>query len=91
MSFAAAVAVGYTVGNPVQTIIWRATCVMLVCWFVGWALGSLLQHVVCDTVEQYKQAHPIPPLDLEAFQQHSGNGSTQDGGLQDVPNPSRPG
>jgi hypothetical protein len=60
VSFAAAILVGLHVGNSAPTIIFRATCVLLACWFVGYAVGSFAQWAVLDHVNRYKQEHPIP-------------------------------
>jgi len=67
VSFAAAIAVGVAVSNPTSTIIWRATLVMIACWLVGGWFGGLLERIVREQVEQYKQSHPIPPLDISVL------------------------
>jgi hypothetical protein len=67
VSFAAAVAVGMAVDNPISTIIWRATLIMLACWLVGRLFGGLLERVVREHVDEYKRANPIPPLDLSVL------------------------
>ncbi len=60
VAFAAALFVGLQVGNPVTTVIYRATLVMLMCWPVGYAIGRIGQRVVDHNIETYKAQHPIP-------------------------------
>ncbi len=76
VAFAAALLVGLRVGNPVTTVIYRATLVMLLCWPVGFAIGRIGQHVVDRNIETYKNEHPIP-ADVEPNQ-------TQDQATQDA-------
>ena len=52
--------VGLHVGNSTSTVIFRASCVMLVCWVVGYMVGSLAQWAVLEHVKKYKQENPIP-------------------------------
>ena len=61
-SFAAASIVGMVVGNSVTTILWRATLVMVICWFVGRIAGAIAQRTVDDHIAQYKQRKPIPEV-----------------------------
>lgn len=60
VSFAAAIVVGVGAGNTAQTIILRATCVLLVCWPIGFAVGSVAQWAIMDHIGRYKREHPIP-------------------------------
>ena len=60
ISFTAAIVVGMRVGNSTTTIIFRASCVMLVCWFIGYLVGSVAQWAVLDHVKKYKESNPIP-------------------------------
>lgn len=48
------------VGNSIVTILWRATIIMFICWWIGRALGAVAQTTVEDHITQYKQRHPIP-------------------------------
>jgi len=52
-----------TVGNPAHTIIWRATLIMLACWFVGYGIGTIALRAVNRRLEEYKQAHPLPTVE----------------------------
>ncbi len=60
VSFAAAIVVGVSAGNSTLTILFRATGVMIVCWFIGLAVGSVAQWAILDHIHRYKQQHPIP-------------------------------
>jgi NO-binding membrane sensor protein with MHYT domain len=82
VSFAAAVVVGMAAGNPAHTIIWRATLIMLACWFVGYGIGTIALHAVNRRLEAYKQAHPLPTIEsldqsdeVESQQQDGGDPS----------------
>ena len=61
--FAAALVLGLAAGNAADTIIWRATAIMLISWPVGYCVGAVAQHAVNRNIEAYKAAHPLP-LDL---------------------------
>lgn len=60
MSFAAALVVGFAVGNTTTTILWRAIGIMVLGWLVGLAIGAIAQRTVDDHVRTYKEQHPIP-------------------------------
>jgi uncharacterized membrane protein YidH (DUF202 family) len=60
ISFAAAIVVGVGAGNSAMTILFRATCVLIVCWFIGLAVGAVAQWAILDHIKRYKQDHPIP-------------------------------
>jgi hypothetical protein len=60
VSFAAAIVVGMHAGNSTPTILFRASCALLVCWFIGYAVGTVAQWAILDHVARYKQQHPIP-------------------------------
>lgn len=60
VSFTAAIVVGVGAGNSTQTILLRATLVMLVCWVIGRAVGAVAQWAIFDHIKRYKQQHPIP-------------------------------
>ncbi len=47
-------------GNSAPTIIFRAICVMVLCWCIGYVVGIVAQWAVLDHIHQYKQQHPIP-------------------------------
>ena len=59
VAFAAAVALGYSVGNPTATIILYALLAMLICWPIGLAVGSVLQRVNERAIQEYKQRNPM--------------------------------
>ena len=59
VAFAAAVALGYSVGNPTATIILYAMLAMAICWPVGLVVGSVLQHVNERGIQEYKQRNPM--------------------------------
>jgi hypothetical protein len=59
IAFAAALTVGLAVGNAAATCLMRALVTMLVCWPVGFAVGSVAQHVNERTIEEYKKKNPI--------------------------------
>lgn len=65
VSFAAASVVGFIAGNETTTIIWRSTIVMIICWFIGRAIGYVAQQTVDDHISKYKNAHPIPSDDID--------------------------
>lgn len=52
--------VGIAAGNSSQTVILRATLIMIVCWFIGRAVGAVAQWAITDHVNSYKRRHPIP-------------------------------
>jgi len=60
MSFTAAIVVGLGAGNSASTILLRAMVILIACWFVGLAVGTVAQWVVLDHIKRYKQQHPIP-------------------------------
>jgi predicted lysophospholipase L1 biosynthesis ABC-type transport system permease subunit len=60
LSFAAAIVVGIRAGNTTQTILVRATAIMLVCWVIGLAVGAVAQWAIMEHVGRYKRNHPIP-------------------------------
>jgi hypothetical protein len=60
VSFAAAIAVGIHAGNSTQTVLTRAILVLIVCWFIGRAVGAVAQWAILEHVNRYKQQHPIP-------------------------------
>ncbi len=52
--------VGIAAGNSSQTVILRATLIMIVCWVIGRSVGAIAQWAILDHVNRYKQQHPIP-------------------------------
>ena len=52
---------GIFAGNAADTIIWRATLVMIACWPAGYGVGVVAQRAVNRNIEAYKAAHPLPP------------------------------
>ena len=60
LSFAAAIVVGIGAGNSTSTILFRSIFVMIVCWFIGRAVGAVAQWAIMDHINRYKQQHPIP-------------------------------
>ena len=60
VSFAAALVLGLAAGNATDTIIWRATVIMVISWPVGYCVGSVAQHAVNRNIEAYKNARPLP-------------------------------
>ena len=64
-SFAAASLAGIYVGNAASTILWRATLVMIVAWFIGLVIGSIAQRAVALHVERHKNENPIPEPEPE--------------------------
>jgi hypothetical protein len=59
VAFAAALVVGFVVGNPTTTILLRALLTMLLCWPVGYAVGSVAQRVNEAAIDEYKRKHPL--------------------------------
>lgn len=59
VAFVAAVAIGAAAGNAVETVLYRAMIVLLVCWPIGWAVGMLAQKVNELSIQAYKQKNPI--------------------------------
>ena len=60
VSFAAAIVVGMHAGNSTPTILFRASCTLIVCWFIGYVVGSVAQWAILDHLSRYKQQNPIP-------------------------------
>lgn len=60
MAFASAMVVGAVVGNPAETILWRAIIALTACWIVGYFVGHVLQRTAEDYVQRYREANPIP-------------------------------
>ena len=52
---------GIFAGNATETVIWRATVVMVACWPIGYCVGIVAQRAVNSNIEAYKAAHPMPP------------------------------
>lgn len=52
--------VGVGAGNSATTIVWRATFVMVLAWFVGWVVGAIAQKTIEDHLQSYRLKHPIP-------------------------------
>ncbi len=81
ISFAAAVVVGMIVRNDAFTIIWRATLIMIACWFVGRIIGGVVMRSINENLDAYRQAHPLPSdeddhvSDVDADVQDSGDGA----------------
>lgn len=46
--------------NPAATVMWRALLVMVVCWPIGYAVGTIAQHAVQVHLGQHQKEHPIP-------------------------------
>ena len=59
VAFAAALTLGWSVGNPTATIILYALAAMVLCWPIGLAVGTVLQHVNERSIAQYKQRNPM--------------------------------
>jgi F0F1-type ATP synthase membrane subunit c/vacuolar-type H+-ATPase subunit K len=60
ISFAAAIFVGVTANNPLNTVLWRGLLVMVGCYVIGLMIGGVAQHVIDRHIEQHKAAYPIP-------------------------------
>ena len=60
IGFATAAIIGLIVGNSVTTIIWRAICVMLICYGIGRLVGWVAQRTVDDHIRRVMDANPIP-------------------------------
>ena len=65
MCFAAAIALGLAAGNAADTIIWRATVIMVISWPVGYGVGAVAQYVVNRHIEAYKAANPLPDDEID--------------------------
>ena len=65
VAFATALVCGLTAGNPTGTIITRAIVAMVVCYIVGFILGTLGRHAIQEHVDQYKKDHPVRPSEDE--------------------------
>lgn len=59
-SFAGAIFVGLLAGNDPLVILVRAMVVMVLAWIVGRLVGALAMHFVVQSIDAYKEAHPIP-------------------------------
>jgi hypothetical protein len=83
MAFAAAMVVGVVVGNPAETVLWRAIIALASCWIVGYLVGRVLQRTAEDYVRRYKESHPIPETvaDLDAMERETMSASPD--GIQD--------
>ena len=63
-AFVAALLIGAIwAGNPMLTVLYRALIVMLACYPIGLVVGGILQRVIEEDIEAYRQAHPIPGED----------------------------
>ncbi len=58
--FAAAIVVGIHAGNSPQTVLLRASLVMVICWPIGYLVGLVAQRAIIDQINRYKQEHPLP-------------------------------
>lgn len=83
MAFAAAMVVGVVVGNPAETVLWRAIIALATCWIVGYFVGRVLQRTAEEYVQRYKESHPIPETveDLDAMEREAMSASPD--GIQD--------
>jgi preprotein translocase subunit SecG len=61
VGFTAALVVGLAADNGAQTILWRATIALAVCWIVGRFIGGIAQRATEESIEQHKKANPIEP------------------------------
>jgi hypothetical protein len=91
VSFAAAIVVGVVAGNTPETVVWRATVAMVVCWPIGYAVGLTAQRAVNRTIEAHKQAYPFPPDPLEEAATQTEDDAPVEGGeelaTEQVPDP----
>lgn len=53
---------GFIVGNTAGTVILRALWIMIASWIIGRGIGAVAQRVIEIQIEEYKIAHPLPPL-----------------------------
>jgi hypothetical protein len=59
IAFAGALIVGMAVGNPTGTCLARALVTLLICWPIGFLLGTVAQGVNERTIAAYKKNNPI--------------------------------
>lgn len=57
--FALSIILGLAARNTTETILWRALVAMTICYLVGSLIGLIGHRTIQESVEQYKQAHPI--------------------------------
>jgi len=71
-AFTIAVVAGLAVDNPAESILAKALISMLLCHFVGFALGALAERTVTEGIESYiasRQAHP--QASVQAADEHT--------------------
>jgi len=86
--FAAAIALGLAAGNAADTIIWRATVIMVISWPVGYGVGAVAQYTVNRNIEAYKAANPLPEEEVDRAETEEqadvdNSGQDQDQGRDD--------
>ncbi len=64
--FSAALVLGLVAGNSAYTVLRRALLASAACWFAGWLVGRIAEHIVDQNVKAYKAGHPIVDEAAEA-------------------------
>lgn len=59
IGFASSLLVGAVAGNPATTVIYRSLVGMVICYIIGSIVAHVGQRAVQQSVERYKQTHPI--------------------------------
>lgn len=59
--FAVAVIAGLAADNAGDVILFRALASMVACQVVGLVVGMIIERVVVESIESYKQSRPVGP------------------------------
>ena len=57
-AFGVALISGLASDNPASSILARALMAMVISYPVGWIVGMICQHVICDHLKIHKEANP---------------------------------
>jgi len=61
-AFAIAITAGLWTHNPPQRVLLTAIASMIICRFIGLAIGAISQRVVSEHAHAYIRANPVPDL-----------------------------
>ena len=64
VAFALCLISGTFAGNDFSTVIYRSILVMMFTWALGRAVGVVMQVMVEDYINRYKEEKPVPTVEL---------------------------
>ncbi len=75
-AFVIALATGFAVGNPADTILVRAVMCMIGARIGGFLIGLVCERVLSEHLESYRATRPIPQVDITGKRQAPEPGKT---------------